>query len=215
MDVRNIYHRRFTPDLAFRKKMWEVLCRDFFQRFVKPDSTVLEIGAGYCEFINNIHAAHKIAVDINSDLPHHASSEVKAIVCSADKMVSVPDGSVDLVFASNFLEHLTRDEIVSTIREVQRVLLPGGKFMLLQPNIRFCAKDYWMFFDHVTPIDDRALTEVLEINGFETLKVIPRFLPYTTQSRIPKTIFFVRLYVRLSILWRIFGKQSFVLTSRL
>ena len=44
--------------------------------------------------------------------------------------------------------------------------------MVLQPNIRFCAKDYWMFFDHVTPIDDRAFVEGLEINGFEILEVI-------------------------------------------
>jgi SAM-dependent methyltransferase len=214
MDVHNIYARRFTPDLQFRDEMWKILCRDFFQRYIPNNSRVLEIGAGYCEFINNIDATYKTAVDINPDLKTRAAPGITVALNSTSKMSSVPDNSQDVVFASNFFEHLTRDEIAATFQEVFRVLAPGGKFMVLQPNIRFCAKDYWMFFDHVTPIDDRAFVEGLEINGFEILEVIDRFLPYTTKSRLPKALFLIRLYLRIRLAWQFFGQQSFILSYK-
>jgi len=214
MDVQGIYARRFSPDLQFREGMWKILCRDFFQRYVPNNSRVLEIGAGYCEFINNIQAGHKTAVDINPDVKNYAAAGVEIVLNSTSQMSAVPDNSADVVFASNFFEHLTRDEIVATFHEVYRVLAPGGKFMVLQPNIRFCAKDYWMFFDHVTPIDDRAFVEGLEINGFEILEVIDRFLPYTTKSRLPKALFLIQLYLRLRFAWRFFGQQSFILSRK-
>jgi SAM-dependent methyltransferase len=214
MEVQSIYARRFTPDLMFRQEMWKILCRDFFQQYVDSNSHVLEIGAGYCEFINNIQAGSKTAVDINPDIKTHAAPGVKIVLNSSSRMSAVTDNSVEIVFASNFFEHLTRSEIMVTFQEVYRVLAPGGKFMVLQPNIRFCAKDYWMFFDHVTPIDDRAFVEGLEICGFEMLEVIDRFLPYTTKSRLPKSLFLIRLYLHMRLAWRFFGQQSFILSRK-
>lgn len=214
MDVKSIYARRFTPDLEFRDAMWKILCRDFFQQYVVGTSHVLEIGAGYCEFINNIQAEHKTAVDINPDIANYAAAGIDPVLNSTSLMQDVSDCSVDLVFASNLFEHLTRDEIIATFREVYRILTPGGRFMVLQPNIRFCARDYWMFFDHVTPIDDRAFVEALEINGFETVEVIERFLPYTTKSRLPKSLALIQWYLRLPFVWRFFGQQSFILSKK-
>jgi ubiquinone/menaquinone biosynthesis C-methylase UbiE len=194
--------------------MWKILCRVFFQRYINPQSRVLEIAAGYCEFINNIQATQKIAVDINPDVARYANQDVTIVNSSTTNMDQVRANSVDVVFASNFFEHLHKDEIVATFQEVHRVLVPGGRFMVLQPNIRFCARDYWMFFDHVTPIDDRAFVEGLEINGFEIVQVIDRFLPYTTKSRLPKALSLVELYLRIPIAWRFFGQQSFLLSRK-
>lgn len=214
MDIQRIYERRFNPDLQFRDEMWKILCRIFFQRYIDPKSRVLEIGAGYCEFINNIHADQKIAVDLNPDLKKYIQDNIKIINTSTTAMDQIPDKTIDIVFASNFFEHLLRDDIVATFKEVYRVLIPGGKFMVLQPNIRFCARDYWMFFDHVTPIDDRAFVEGLEINGFEIVQVIERFLPYTTKSRLPKALFLIKLYLHLPLAWRFFGQQSFIVSRK-
>lgn len=82
--------------------------------------------------------------------------------------------------------------------------------MILQPNIRFCFRDYWMFFDHITPLDDRNLSEVLEINGFKVKECKPKFLPYTTKGKLPKSIFLLKLYLKLPFVWKIFGKQAFI-----
>ncbi len=214
MDVQRIYARRFVPDLQFRNEMWKILCRVFFQRYVHPESHVMEIGAGYCEFINNIQASRKTAVDLNPDLEKYVGTGIKTVIANTNQINGIADNSVDLVFASNFFEHLVRDDIVATFQEVYRILVPGGRFMVLQPNIRFCARDYWMFFDHVTAIDDRAFVEGLEINGFEIIQVIDRFLPYTTKSRLPKALLLIEAYLRLPIAWRFFGQQSFILSRK-
>ena len=214
MEEQRIYARRFNPDLKFRNEMWKILCRDFFQKYIDPESRILEIGAGYCEFINQIHAVEKIALELNPDVRSYAAAEVRIIQDRSSRMNAVSDHSVEVVFASNFFEHLSREEILATFREVYRVLVPGGKFMVLQPNIRFCGKDYWMFFDHLTPIDDRAFVEALEICSFEMQELITRFLPFTTKSRLPRSPFLLRLYLRLRMVWPLFGQQSFILSRK-
>jgi SAM-dependent methyltransferase len=214
IDVSTVYRRRFGQEEVSRQRMWAVLCQDFFQRFVPRDSTVLEVGAGYCEFINAIHAKHKIAVDLNPDLANYASPDTEVHIGSSTDLSPLSTASVDVAFASNFFEHLSRDDIARTMREVARVLRPGGRFLILQPNYRFCYRDYWMFFDHLTPLDDRSLTEALETNGFRVVHSIPRFLPYTTKSRYPKAMFLLRLYLRVPLVWRLLGQQAFVVAER-
>lgn len=213
VDVQAVYERRFGETLAFRRQMWDVLCREFFQRHVPTDATVVEIGAGYCEFINHIGARRKIAVDLNPDTRVHAAPEVEVITSSTSRIEPLADASADVVFASNFLEHLTREDILATLREVRRILRPGGRFLILQPNIRYCKEDYWQFFDHITPLCERSLTEALETTGFDVPYVLGRFLPFTTQGRLPNSIALLKLYLKLRPAWRIFGQQSFFVAT--
>lgn len=213
IDLQKTYHRRFEPDLAFRQEMWQILCQEYFQRYIPPSSKVLEIGAGYCEFINHIQAAEKLAVDLNPDTREYAAPQVQVILSSTTQMGAIPDAAIDVAFASNFFEHLERADIVATLRETRRVLRGGGKFIILQPNIRYAYQDYWMFFDHVTPIDDRGLAEALETNGFEMIQSIPQFMPYSTKSRLPKSARLVKMYLRMPLLWKLFGKQALLIAK--
>ena len=213
-EVEAIYKRRFGPDLLYRQKMWQVLCRQFFQRYVPKDGTLMEVGAGYCEFVNTIKAAHKIAVDLNPDTHLYAGPDVRVIETMSTDLSAVPSSSVDVAFASNFFEHLTRSDVVETMREVARTLRPNGRFLILQPNIRFCAKDFWMFFDHITPLDQYSLAEALEMSGFRVTKTIVRFLPFTTKSKLPKSLWMVRLYLHVPVLWRVLGQQTFMVAER-
>ena len=213
MDVQTIYERRFADSLAFRRQMWAVLCREFFQRHVPTDATVVEVGAGYCEFINQIHAGRKIAVDLNPDTRTYATPEVRVITSSTSHIDGLDSGVADVVFASNFLEHLSRQDILATLKEVRRVLKPTGRFLILQPNIRYCKEDFWQFFDHITPLCERSLTEALETTGFDVPYVLGRFLPFTTQGRLPNSIGLLKLYLKLRPAWRIFGQQSFFIAT--
>ena len=214
MEVKDIYSRRFSKEITFRKEMWSILCRDFFQQWVPLDSTILEIAAGYCEFINHIKAKKKFALDINPDVKKFAAQDVEIIISKSEQIKGVADGSVGVVFTSNFFEHTSKDSIAATLREVYRTIKPGGRLIILQPNIRFCYKDYWMFFDHITPIDDRALVEVLELTNFKVVKVLSQFLPYSTKSALPKSLLLIKLYLQLPILWRIFGKQALIICEK-
>jgi SAM-dependent methyltransferase len=213
MSLETIYDRRFGPDVRFRRDMWGVLCREFFQQYIPSSAAVLEVGAGYCEFINQIQASRKLAIDLNSDTPRHAAADVTVLHTASSDLSAVESGSFDVAFASNFFEHLSRDDILATMREVRRVLRPGGRFLVLQPNYRYCYRRYWMFFDHVTPIDHDSLAEALETSGFEVTSMLPRFMPYTTKSRMPRSLWLIRAYLRFPLVWRLLGQQAFAVAE--
>ena len=205
-----MYQRRFGADIEFRKGLWSVLCKDFFQKYIPKEAVILEVAAGYCEFINNIVGKRRIALDLNPDVKKFASGDVEVVLADSINMLKVADNSCDVVFISNFLEHLKKEDIVKTVKEVHRVLRIDGKLLILQPNIRFCYKEYWNFFDHISALDDKSLSEVLELNGLKVIECKPKFLPYTTKSRFPKAIFLIKLYLRVPILQNMLGKQAFI-----
>jgi len=209
-----VYERRFGGDIRFRDRMWKVLC-GFFQAYVPEDSVVADIGAGYCEFINNVKAKRRIAVDLNADVRKFAGEGVETLVSSSVSMKRIRSGTVDVVFASNFFEHLSREDIAKTMREIRRILGKDGRVLILQPNIRYCYRDYWMFFDHITPLDDRSLSEALELNGFRIIETRPRFLPYTTKGSLPKSVLLLKIYLKIPLLQRLLGRQSFIYAEKI
>lgn len=213
-DLEGMYRRRFHGEAAERHALWKILIECVFRKYVGADDTVLDLGAGFCEFINNIKAGKRIAVDLSPHVKDSAGVGVHAIVSSSSRLKGVGDSEVDVVFSSNLLEHLERKEIVKTIREVHRVLKKGGRFLLLVPNYKYAYRDYWNFFDHVTPLDHLSVREVLELNGFSVKKVVPRFLPYTTKSRYPKSGFLVKAYLKIGLLQRILGKQMLIVAEK-
>jgi len=133
----------------------------------------------------------------------------------SDNLSVLVDSSIDVIFVSNFFEHLQNKEaFLSTLSECNRVLKSGGVLLILQPNIRFAYREYWDFIDHVLPLSDKSLAEALILKGFSIKKMIPRFLPYSTKSGLPVNSFLVKWYLRLPFAWRIFGKQCFVVASK-
>lgn len=214
--VQSIYTRRFSAhDREQKDAIWQVLCAHFFQKYVNPTDTVLDVAAGYCEFINHIRCRHKIALDLNTDTAQFANPGIHVIRGRSTAMGLLATTSVDVAFSSNFFEHLpTKDDLLTTLAEIYRVLRPGGKLLVLQPNIRFIPGEYWDFLDHYLPLTDRSLVEALEIAGFMIAEVRPRFLPYTTKSRLPQYPWLVRLYLNLPVAQYLFGKQAWVVAVK-
>ncbi|MFI5052770.1 MAG: methyltransferase domain-containing protein [Acidimicrobiia bacterium] len=211
-----LYRERFTEsDLEFKAGMWKVFCEEFFQRYVEPTDTVVDLGAGTCEFINAINCANKIAVDLNPDVERNVR-DGKAVIASSNSMPEIPTGTVDVVFTSNFFEHLpNKGELVDTLAECHRILRPGGQLIVVMPNIRYLPGRYWDYFDHHLALTHFSLAEALALSGFRPEVVIPRFLPYTIKhSRTPRRLGLVRLYMRVPFVWKLMGKQMFVVGRR-
>jgi SAM-dependent methyltransferase len=211
-----LYSNRFTrQELAFKVAMWKIFCEEFFQRYVEDTDAVVDLGAGTCEFINAIHCGDKIAVDLNPDVERNIH-DGKAIVAASDAMPEIPTGSVDVVFTSNFFEHLpNKAELVGTLEECHRILRRDGRLMVVMPNIRYLPGRYWDYFDHHLALTHFSLVEALALSGFRPEVVLPRFLPYTIKhSRVPRLLPLVRLYMRMPWVWRLVGKQMFVVGRR-
>ena len=215
LDTVRLYNLRFDRASVTRKaRLWEVIVRRFFQRWVGPDDVVLDLGCGYGEFINNIRCRRRLAVDLNPDSAGFLDQDVEYHRTSVCDLAFLGDASVDVVFTSNLMEHLPdKPAVVRMLSESCRVLKPGGHFVAMGPNIRLLPGTYWDFWDHIVPISDRSLAEVLTTLGFQVVTCLPRFLPYTTCSSLPQSPWLVRLYLALPMFWPLFGRQ-FLLRAR-
>src|SRR5580698_3146904 len=105
-ELRRIYGARFEKNLNYRRRVWDVLVREFFQGYVSPAAAVLDLGCGYGEFINAIHCGQKLAMDLNPDAPRFLEADVRFLQQDCSARWQCTDGSLDAVFTSNFFEHL-------------------------------------------------------------------------------------------------------------
>ena len=210
------YRRRFAAEHASREAVWRVLVDAWFSRYVDGAEAVLDLGCGWGAFINQVDAPRRYGLDLNVDAARHVDRRVKLFHQSAADPWPLPDRSLDLVFTSNFLEHLpSRDAILAALEEAFRCLRPRARIVCLGPDIRYAQGDYWNFFDHIVPLTARSLTEALELAGFHADGVVDRFLPFTmADRRRPPPSWAIRAYLRLRPAWRLLGRQFLVVATK-
>ena len=215
IDHEAVYEQRFAErEGPQRAAMWREIAR-FLQRFVPPDSVVLDLAADQGLFIANIKARERWATDIR-DTSRHMPADVQFVQSDGLALREVlPLAHFDRVFTSNYLEHLpSPDAVVEQLRVVHDLLVPGGQAIILQPNIRLVGAAYWDFIDHRTALTERSLVEAAQIADLRPVRTIVRFLPYTTKSRLPSAPLLVRAYLALPIAWRLLGKQTLLIAER-
>lgn len=214
--IENLYKQRFNPgELRKKRAVWKVLCKDFFQKYIKHDDVVLDLGSGHGEFIDNIECGKKFAVEPYIDTKKYIDSNVVIYKKLCTDLSCFGDGAINIVFVSNLFEHLkSKEDIVLTLEEIYRILKKNGKLLLLQPNIKYIPTEYWDFFDHNIPLTHKSMIEVLRECSFRISEVRPKFLPHSTKSRFPKLAFLVKFYLKFKPLQFVFGKQMFIVAKK-
>lgn len=210
------YQKRFSEvENKKRNEVWQVLCSSVLQKYVKRSDTVIDIAAGYCEFINNIKCGRKIAIDINPDVKKYAQKGIETYLVKATKIPAKLNGKIDIAFVSNFFEHLsTKEELLEILSKINYILKGGGKIIIMQPNINLVKEHYWDFIDHKLPLNSESLKEALSISGFKVEEFIERFLPYTTKGKLPAGVFFLKIYLSIPPTLRPFAGQSFIVAKK-
>ncbi len=202
---------RFQGNAAYRIAVWRILTRAFFSRWISPSNTILDLGCGWGEFINQINATRKYGMDLNPDSPGKLAPDVTFLSQDCSASWALPDESLDVVFSSNFFEHLPgKDSLGRTLGEAFRCLKPGGRIICLGPNIKFLPGSYWDFWDHHLALTEASLGEGLRLAGFAIEQAFARFLPYSMSQGFTPPLVLLRIYLRCPFLWRFFGKQFLV-----
>jgi len=209
------YAMRFARTARYRSGVWRVLIQEFFSRWIPDNSIILDLGCGWGEFINQVTAQRKYGMDLNPASASKLAPEVTLLSQDCSARWPLEDAHLDVVFTSNFFEHLpTKEGLRRTLGEAFRCLKPNGRLICLGPNIKYLPGRYWDFWDHYLPLTELSLKEGLELAGFKIDFVAEKFLPYSMSQGFAPPLLFLQLYLKFPFLWRIVGKQFCVVARK-
>src|SRR5262249_8201254 len=215
VDLERGYERRFASRREYRWRVWALLTRRVFQKYVPESGTVLELGCGWGELLNPVRAGPKLAMGLNTWNAARFEAGIEFLPQDCSRQWPLPDDSLDVVFTSNFFEHLPdKPALGRTLREAHRCLKRGGQIVCLGPNARVIPGAYWDFWDHYLPLTERSLAEGLELSGFTIAESRARFWPYTMARDRNPPLWMASLYLSLPPLWHVLGRQFFVVGTK-
>lgn len=139
---------------------------------------LLDIGCGLCPY-ESLFAPH-IQRYIGLDYPPRGSdgSQVNATVYGDCLRLPFRDGCVDTVLSTQVLEHVP--EPADMLREVHRVLRPGGKILMTAPFVwgeHEVPRDYYRYTSY-------GLRHLVEGAGLRPLRVEPLEGLYTVLGQM-------------------------------
>jgi len=202
------YHASRLIQDERRAATWRALWRHHFRHRIKPDATVLDLGAGYGDFINSVTAARRIALDTWPGLSDHVAAGVEPIIGPVTDLSALAEASIDFAFASNLFEHLSQEELVQVLGQLRGKLRVDGELCILQPNYRYAYREYFDDYTHRTPYSHIGLADLLRAHGWTVTQVAPRFLPLTIKSRLPTWDWLDGAYLRSPL--KPMGKQMMI-----
>jgi 2-polyprenyl-3-methyl-5-hydroxy-6-metoxy-1,4-benzoquinol methylase len=115
----------------------------FLARFIDPQATFMEIGAGDCALSRRMarHCRKVYAVDLcdqtrGAELPANVQ-----LVISNGCDIDVPARSVQVAFSDQLMEHLHPDDALEQLRNIERALSPDGVYLCITPNRLYGPSD--------------------------------------------------------------------------
>ncbi|HEV7858802.1 MAG TPA: methyltransferase domain-containing protein [Pyrinomonadaceae bacterium] len=188
-----------------------IQARTMLKRFLRPDSVYLEIGPGDCALARDIAAEVKrvYAVDVSEEIAGGSSLPANFELALSDGCtIPVPDGSINVAYSDQLMEHLHPDDALEQLRNIHTALAPGGVYICLTPNRLSGPHDISRYFDeratgfHLKEYTATELLSIFRTTGFSKVKMLAGargiYLP------LPSFLFklmegmLVRLPVRLS-----------------
>lgn len=203
------FQTRYTFNKG-RKEVWKAICQ-YLSRYIPLQSSVLEIGSGYCDFINNINARSKVAIDIDENSKQYCDPTITFLNIKATEM-EFSENSFDVVLASNLFEHLNDSDLEILTSKIYKSLKQEGKLILIQPNYYYAYRTYWDDFTHIKAFSHISLTDFLITRGFKIVITEKKFLPFSFKSVLPKSYYITKLYLK--SFWRPFAKQMLIIAEK-
>jgi SAM-dependent methyltransferase len=168
-------------DVESGYRSFRLFYRDNYARFLPLDRDAkilcVSCGPGYGVALLQ-ELGYRDALGIDSFPEKIAYARRRELNCriahAFDFLEDAADGSYDLVFLEQELNHLTKDEILEFLALCRAKLRPGGRllcFVLNGANPITGAEALAQNFDHYNTFTEYTLRQVLRHTGFESIEV--------------------------------------------
>ena len=117
--------------------------------FMRPAATLLEFGSGDCRFALAMtrHFGQVEAIDISDQIaPGTERPKNFRLTVYDGYTLKLPEESVDVAFSDQLIEHLHPDDTADHLKLVQRLLKPGGLYLIRTPHRLTGPHDVSRFF---------------------------------------------------------------------
>jgi SAM-dependent methyltransferase len=120
--------------------------------FLRRKRTFLELGPGDCAL--SFAVARRVercyGVDVSAEITRSEDPPDNfRLLLSNGSDIPLPDGSIDVAYSDQLMEHLHDEDAVDQLREIYRVLVPGGVYICITPNRLSGPHDVSKYFDEV------------------------------------------------------------------
>lgn len=156
-----------------------------------PDSEILDVacGIGYAvEMLRNAGYSNAHGIDVSESQVEIATARGLPVV-QADvfEYLKDIDAPLDAIVASDFIEHLDRDELFDFLERAWRALKPGGRLIVKTPNASclFGARSRYLDLTHELVFTEKSLRAAFTASGLTPLVVTgERIRPFTVKGWI-------------------------------
>lgn len=152
-----------------------------FSRFIKTDSSVLEIGPGLGEFlgfISNKRPSRIDVIDRDESMLAALKSKFKlqqVIQLSAEDIPSIRDqlSSYDLIFMLQIMEHIKTEALIPLLNTLYSCLKPGGHLLITVPNGAnpLGIVERYSDITHINLFSENSLRQLARFAGIQNAEV--------------------------------------------
>ncbi len=166
-------NRHRGPQEEIRRKQMEYI------GFFRPGGAVLDLGCGRGEFLELLREKgfRGQGVDLNAQMiglcRDKGLEARRADILEA--LAATPDGSLDGIFSSQVIEHVSAAHLERLVELAFAKLAPGGTVVLetINPASVFAlVQVYFLDLSHRLPVHPLALRFLLESAGFDDVRII-------------------------------------------
>lgn len=151
-------------------------------------TNILHVGAAglwyYKWFIDNYkYEANHTGVDLNAR-PEGLPENIRWFQRDVCYLDFAEDEEFDMVFAGQFIEHISWEAQCRFFAEVNRVLKKGGIFVVDSPNAIITRKYAWFEPEHIHELEYQQAYTLLKLSGFEIkeeMGILPQKLLKTVE----------------------------------
>ena len=163
-----VYSQKSHPLNSYPLQLVSHLCKNYG---LKEKQRLLEPGCGRGDFLQAFrhNGLECYGVDLSPEAGKLLDS-IEVLKCDFEKqLMPYEDNFFDVVYNKSLLEHLRNPDYF--LKDVYRVLKPGGLLLCLVPDWESNYKTYFDDFTHRTPFTSVALNDIFLMCNFEKVKV--------------------------------------------